>query len=201
MQVQRSSIAAKNLSRQIIRYYWKPAESEHCDVFISHRRIDTNKNVAALLHDRLSWLNLRPFLDSRSMKPGDKLFEKIDSAICNCKVGIAVISPNYCKSYNCLHELSMIMECNKKVIPIYVDVKLSDLRVLDNGSCRKKELLRYREAIEEAKNTLGLTFESSNGDWSELLENTSDAVFQKLLEIEEESLAMPELQKKYLNYY
>ncbi|KAH7857609.1 hypothetical protein Vadar_014519 [Vaccinium darrowii] len=149
--MQRSS-TAKNLCRQI---FW--------DVFISHRRIDTSKNVSGLLYDHLSWFNLRPFLDSRCMKPGDKFFEIIDMAIRNCKVGIAVISPNYCDSYHCLHELSMLMECNKKVIPIYVDVKLSDLKVLDNRSFPIKELLRYREAIEEAKNTLGLTFESSNG--------------------------------------
>ncbi|KAH7859072.1 hypothetical protein Vadar_031248 [Vaccinium darrowii] len=161
--MQPSSTAVKNLCRQIIRYYWKPAESEHCNVFISHKRSDTNKNVAGLLYYLFSTLNLKPFLDSRSMKPGDKLYEKINAAIRDCKVGIVVISPNYCDSYYCLHELCMLMECNKKVIPIYVDVKPYDLKVSDKGSYTKEELLRYRTAIEEAKNTLGLTFESSNG--------------------------------------
>ncbi|KAG5561563.1 hypothetical protein RHGRI_004568 [Rhododendron griersonianum] len=79
-------------------------------------------------------------------------------------MGIAVLSPNYCDSYFCLHELyMMIIECRKKVIPIFVDVKPSELRVLDNGSCPATELFRFREAIEEAKNTVGLTFDSSNG--------------------------------------
>ncbi|KAG5561554.1 hypothetical protein RHGRI_004561 [Rhododendron griersonianum] len=87
----------------------------NCHVFINYRRVDTNKNVAGLLYDHFSRLNLRPFLDSKSMKPGDKLFEKIHAAIRDCKVGIAVFSPNYCNSYFCLHELCMIIECKKKV--------------------------------------------------------------------------------------
>ena len=56
------------------------------DVFINHRRIDTNKNVAGLLYDHLARQNLRPFLDSKTMKPGDKLFEKIGTALHGCKV-------------------------------------------------------------------------------------------------------------------
>ncbi|KAF7151961.1 hypothetical protein RHSIM_Rhsim02G0136000 [Rhododendron simsii] len=83
--MQRSSSTAKNLCRQIFRD-GKPLDySKHCDVFISHRQIDTYRNVAGLLYDHLSKLNLRPFLDSKSMKPGDKLFEKIDAAICDCQ--------------------------------------------------------------------------------------------------------------------
>ncbi|KAE9452631.1 hypothetical protein C3L33_15467, partial [Rhododendron williamsianum] len=183
--MQRSSSTAKNLCRQIFRDRIPLEYSKHCDVFISHRRIDTYRNVAGLLYDHLSRLNLRPFLDSKSMKPGDKLFEKIDVAIRDCQVGIAVFSPNYCGSYFCLHELHMMMECKKKVIPIFVDVKPSELRVLDCGSCPAEELFRLREAIEEAKNTVGLTFDTSNGDWSELLKDTSDAVMENLCRLKE----------------
>lgn len=57
----------------------------------------------------------------------------------------------------------MILKCRKKVIPIFVDVKPSDLRVLDNVRCPGKELFRFREAIEEAKKVVGLPFDSSNG--------------------------------------
>ncbi|KAG5561574.1 hypothetical protein RHGRI_004577 [Rhododendron griersonianum] len=161
--MQRSSSTAKNLCRQIFRDRKQLEYSKHCDVFISHRRIDTYRNVAGLLYDHLSRLNLRTFLDSKSMKPGDKLFEKIDAAIRDCQVGITVFSPNYCDSYFCLHELHMMMACRKKVIPIFVNMKPSELRVLDCGSCPAEELFRLREAIEEAKNTVGLTFDTSNG--------------------------------------
>lgn len=96
------------------------------------------------------------------MKPGDKLFDKINTAIRNCKIGISVLSPRYCDSYFCLHELSLIMESKKKVIPIFVDVKPSELRVSDKRSCSKEDLQRFTWALEEIKYTVGLTFNSSN---------------------------------------
>ena len=55
------------------------------------------------------------------------------------------------------------MEGKKKVIPIFVDVKPSELKVVDNGSFPAKELARFNWALEEAKNTVGLAFDSSNG--------------------------------------
>lgn len=161
--MQRSS---NNMCRQIIQQYRKQIRASRwqppCDVFISHRGIDTKKNVSGLLYDHLTRLNFRPFLDSKNMKPGDKLFEKIDTAIRNCKIGVSVLSPRYCDSYFCLHELSLIMESKKRVIPIFVDVKPSELHVKDNGKCPTEDLQRFSWALEEAKYTVGLTFNSSN---------------------------------------
>ncbi|XP_057462393.1 probable 2' cyclic ADP-D-ribose synthase BdTIR [Actinidia eriantha] len=196
------SIIANKMCRQVLRCRknMMVVDKPECyDVFINHRRIDTNKNVAGLLYDHLARLNLRPFLDSKTMKPGDKLFEKIGTALHSCKVGIAVFSPNYCQSYYCLHELSKIMEGKKKVIPIFVDVKPSELRVVDNGNCTAKELVRFHWALEEAKNTVGLTFDSSNGDWLDLLTNASDAVMKNLLEIEAKRLGV--YKQKYTKYF
>ncbi|CAL5412181.1 unnamed protein product [Camellia sinensis] len=194
-----SSSSSKAVYRQILRYqnHIRTVKPSCCDVFINHRRIDTNKNVSGLIYDELVRLKLRPFLDSKSMKPGDKLFEKINVAIRDCKVGIAVFSPHYCQSYFCLHELSMIMECRKKVIPIFVDVKPSELRVINNGSCPAKELIRFKEAVEEAKHTVGLTFDSSNGDWSELVRNASRAVMMNMLEVEGDRVGQKQMYAKY----
>ena len=134
-----------------------------CDVFINHRGVDTKRTVATLLYDHLRMLNLRPFLDNKTMKPGDKLFDKINGAIRGCKIGVAVFSPRYCDSYFCLHELALITESNKKVIPIFCDIKPSELRVVDNGSCSEDELKRFSRALEEAKYTVGLAFDSLKG--------------------------------------
>lgn len=106
---------------------------------------------------------MRSFLDSMNMKPGDRLFDHIDRAILGCKVGVAVFSPRYCDSYFCLHELALLMESNKRVVPIFYDVKPSQLVVKDNGTRSPKELQRFSLALEEAKNTVGLTFDSLNG--------------------------------------
>ncbi|RVW36496.1 TMV resistance protein N [Vitis vinifera] len=159
---------------------------QSCDVFINHRGIDTKRTVATLLYDHLTMLNMRPFLDNKTMKPGDKLFDKIDSAIRGCKIGVAVFSPHYCESYFCLHELALFMESNKKVIPIFCDVKPSQLRVVDNGSCSQNELQRFNRALEEAKYTVGLSFDSLKGNWSEVVTSASDIVIKSLIELENE---------------
>ncbi|KAE9591755.1 putative TIR domain-containing protein [Lupinus albus] len=130
-------------------------------------------------------MKVKSFLDSMNMKPGDKLFDHIDKAIVGCKVGVAVFSPRYCDSYFCLHELALLMENKKRVVPIFFDVKPSQLLVKDNGTRSLKQLQRFRFALEEAKNTVGLTFDSFNGDWSELLRDASNAVIMNLVEVEE----------------
>ncbi|KAI3466657.1 hypothetical protein Pfo_023320 [Paulownia fortunei] len=140
-----------NISRQIFRS--RGGESRPttqpppCDVFINHRGIDTKRNVAGLLYHHLLGFRLRPFLDSKNMKPGDRLFDKIDVAIRECKVGVAVFSPMYCDSYFCLHELSLMMETKKKVVPIFCDVKPSELRVKDDGSCPAKDLDKFLQEL------------------------------------------------------
>lgn len=134
-----------------------------CEAFISHRGIDTKRNVAGLLYDGLTGMGVRSFLDSKSMKPGDRLFDHIDRAIIGCKVGVAVFSPRYCDSHFCLHELALLMESKKRFVPIFYDVKPSQLVVKDNGTCPEKELQRFHSALEEAKLTVGLTFDSLNG--------------------------------------
>ncbi|KAG8385585.1 hypothetical protein BUALT_Bualt03G0060500 [Buddleja alternifolia] len=191
--MQRSSAAAIN---HITRHMLRPKGGElrpklrspPCDVFINHRGIDTKRNVAGLLYHHLRGVGIRPFLDSKSMKPGDKLFDKIDVAIRECKVGVAVFSPMYCDSYFCLHELSLMMESRKKVVPIFCDVKPSELRVKDDGSCPEKDLDKFRFALEEAKLTVGLTFDTLRGDWPEFLASATDVVIKNLIEVEEEGL-------------
>ncbi|XAR66429.1 hypothetical protein NMG60_11012664 [Bertholletia excelsa] len=182
------STLAKYACQQILRSQSQAARRQ-CDVFISHRRIDTNRNVAGLLYDGLARVGIKPFLDNKTMKPGDRLFDMIDAAIKGCKVGVAVLSPHYCESFFCLHELTMLMECRKRVVPVFVDVKPSELQVADfvhGRTLPEKEQLRFSRALEEAKFTVGLTFDSSTGDWSDLLEKASAAVMENLLEIEEE---------------
>ncbi|KAL8467976.1 hypothetical protein ACS0TY_031284 [Phlomoides rotata] len=181
--MQRSSSALVNTiarHRHLLRHQ-RPLQPP-CDVFINHRGIDTKRNVAGLLYHHLRCLRLRPFLDSKNMKPGDKLFDKIDEAIRECKVGIAVFSPMYCDSYFCLHELSKMVQLKKRIVPVFCDVKPSELRVKDDGSRSKEEIDMFRAALEEAKYTVGLT------DWPEFLANATDVVIENLIEVEEEEL-------------
>ncbi|XWS12695.1 hypothetical protein CRYUN_Cryun37aG0112500 [Craigia yunnanensis] len=186
---QRFSSSAKNLCRKILQTQTSIQATTRppCDIFINHRGIDTNRTIAGLLHDHIFRLGLRPFLDSRNMKPGDRLFEKINPAIRNCKLGVAIFSPNYCDSYFCLHELALLMESKKRVIPIFCDVKPSQLQVMDYGTRSAKQLQRFSWALEESKYTVGLTFDTLTGDWSDFLNTATDAVIKNLVELEAEN--------------
>ncbi|XP_016494005.1 putative 2' cyclic ADP-D-ribose synthase BdTIR [Nicotiana tabacum] len=159
-----------------------------CEVFINHRGNDTKRTISSLLYDHLTRLRIRSFLDNKNMKPGDKLFEKIDSAIKECKVGIAVFSPRYCDSYFCLHELALFVESKKKVIPIFCDVKPSELRAVNKANLplRPEEIVRFNLALEEAKLTVGLDFDSNKGNWSDVVTKAADVVIESLIEIEDE---------------
>lgn len=163
--MQRCSRALFPRNVQIIRKIPSSSSppSRPCDVFINHRGIDTKKTIASLLYDHLVRLRLNPFLDNKNMKPGDKLFDKIDNAIMRCKIGVAVFSPRYCDSYFCLHELALMVESHRKVIPIFCDVKPSELCVPNNGNVPNEDIQRFKTALEEAKYTVGLAFDSNQG--------------------------------------
>ncbi|KAL8548856.1 hypothetical protein ACS0TY_007934 [Phlomoides rotata] len=167
MNLLQRQILTQSHRRQIVNRMM--SRSPPCvDVFINHRGTDTKRSVASLLYHHFTNLQIYPFLDNKSMKPGDKLFEKIDTAIKRCKIGVAVFSPRYCESYFCLHELAMMMELRKKVIPIFCDVKPSELCInvknVGGGILQSHdEFDRFNMAIQQAKSTVGLAFDSHKG--------------------------------------
>ncbi|XP_054801408.1 TIR-only protein-like [Prosopis cineraria] len=164
-----------------IRHYFAGSA---CDVFINHRTVDTRRTVVRLLYDHLKQQGRKPFLDAENLKPGDRLLDTIEEAVRRCKVGVTVFSPRYCESYFCLHELSLLVKSKKRIVPIFYDVKPSQLEVIKNSagilSCSQKDLQRFHLAIEEAKCIVGLPFDSSKGDWSDLVRKASDAVMSNL---------------------
>ncbi|XP_041001700.1 TIR-only protein-like [Juglans microcarpa x Juglans regia] len=176
----------KSFARACCRNYHVQTILPHPhQVFINHRGPDTRRNISGLLYDNLLRLGHRPFLDYRNMKAGEKLQEIINTAIRDCKVGVAVFSPRYCESFYCLHELALLMEYKKRVVPIFYNVKPSRLRVGDiyNGTGRRvseKDLERFSRALEEAKDIVGLRFDSSRGYWSEFIRSASDAIIEQI---------------------
>jgi hypothetical protein len=140
------------------------------DVFINHRGVDTKRTVARLLYDRLEQVSggrLRSFLDNMSMRPGDRLEERIDDAIRECGVAVAIFSKHYCDSEFCLHELAMLVEARKTIIPIFYDIKPSELilpeAVVDSKEHLPRDIERFRFALRQAKYTVGLTYDSATG--------------------------------------
>ncbi|KAJ0229215.1 Toll-Interleukin-Resistance [Hirschfeldia incana] len=167
-----------------------------CDVFINHRGTDTKKTLATLLYDNLKARNVRPFLDYKTLKPGDHIFDHINGAILTSKVAVTVFSPNYGHSYSCLHELALIMESKKRIIPIFFDIKPSQLDVvIERVKCPDDEIQRFRWALQEARDIVGLMFDSDKGNLSEVVTSASDIIVQRLVEseAEDENVALEEL--------
>ncbi|KAE8714955.1 Alpha-galactosidase 2 [Hibiscus syriacus] len=141
--------SAKNLSRKLVRVPPPPTPNKAtamtrrptCDVFINHRGIDTKRTIAGLLHDHLSGLGLRPFLDSRS----SHIFAQL--------LRFALLPARGCPFDG----------EQKRVIPIFCDVKPSQLQVMDYGICSAEQLERFNWALEEAKQTVGLAFDTVKG--------------------------------------
>ncbi|XP_020589412.1 TMV resistance protein N-like [Phalaenopsis equestris] len=151
------------------------------DVFINHRGVDTKRNIAGLLYDRFVQLDIKAFLDERSMGPGDKLHDSIESAIDKCRVGIVILSPRYCESFFCLHELALMIESGKKIIPIFYNIKPSELDIVEiEGNVPPEKLEGFSRALRQVRCTVGITFDSQNGNWSELISRTVDAVQNSL---------------------
>ncbi|KAM0063333.1 putative TIR domain-containing protein [Helianthus debilis subsp. tardiflorus] len=186
-----------NIKRQMALQKARTVVQPAVDVFINHRGIDTKRSIASLLYNQLLLSRIPSFLDNKNMKPGDKLFEHIDKAILGCKIGVAVFSPRYCESYFCLHELALMMESRKKVIPIFCDVKPSQLRVTDHKLCSPSEIKRFNYAIEEAKNTVGLAFDTSKGNWADVVMYTTELVKETLIEIDNEKNAARPVEMVY----
>ncbi|KAJ9562831.1 hypothetical protein OSB04_007991, partial [Centaurea solstitialis] len=111
------------------------------------------KLIAYLLYHRIS-----SFLNNKNMKPVDKLFENIDNTILGCKIDILVFSPRCYEFYFCLHELALTWDSKKNVIP---DVKPSNHRGSDSRICLQSETKMLGYSLEEAKNTLGLAFDTT----------------------------------------
>ncbi|GAB4826916.1 hypothetical protein Ancab_033795 [Ancistrocladus abbreviatus] len=154
-------------------------------VFISHRGIDTKKTFIGLLEHWLHGLGITAFVDWKSMKPGENLSDRIQKGIRQCKVGVAVLSPHYCESRSCLRELALMLDCRNKFFPIFWDVEPAELQLDPDLFADKVELQEFNNAIKVVKNTVGLVFNSRNGDWSEFLTKATDAIVEALEEGEE----------------
>ncbi|OEL17487.1 hypothetical protein BAE44_0021493 [Dichanthelium oligosanthes] len=168
------------------------AAARRYDVFINHRGVDTKHNVAILLYDKLQQLSggrVRSFLDSKSMRPGDRLAVSINEGIRQCRVAVAIFSKRYFDSEFCLQELANIVESRKIIIPIFYDIKPSELilpqAVANSNTHSPRDIQRFRFALKEAKNTVGLTYDPNTGDLYDLVSAAASAVMERIHEMDQ----------------
>eukprot|EP00253_Pinus_taeda_P011787 PITA_11787 len=105
------------------------SSNSNYEVFINHRGPDVKNTLASHLYYRLCDRGFRVFLDREEMQVGDRLDSQILGAIATSSVHIAIFSPRYAESRWCLDELVKMQESNATIVPVFYNVKPSDLRI------------------------------------------------------------------------
>lgn len=103
------------------------------DVFINHRGPDVKKGLASHIYHRLSVYGLRVFLDQQQLQEGENMTPQMAGAIRTASVHIAIFSPGYADSHWCLNELLLMLESRSTILPVFYNVKPSDLRWTSGG--------------------------------------------------------------------
>ncbi|XP_031474549.1 TMV resistance protein N-like [Nymphaea colorata] len=119
--------------------------------------------------------------DSDGLKKGETIGELLGyiekSKICN-----PIFSKGYADSKWCLRKLAKVVECNKRVIPVFFDVDPSDVKSQSGEfasafkkheskrTVRQEEVITWREALTKVGNISGFTLKDTNGYEGKLLQ-------------------------------
>lgn len=99
------------------------------NVFINHRGPDVKKGLASDIYNRLvADGSTRVFLDKDELQTGENINTQIEGAIRTASVHGAIFSPGYADSNWCLNELVLMVESKTTILPVFYNVKPSDLR-------------------------------------------------------------------------
>ncbi|GLJ23075.1 hypothetical protein SUGI_0435540 [Cryptomeria japonica] len=137
-----------------------PCESsKQYNVFINHRGPDVKHNLAIGLHGSFQEANIDAYLDIKDNELGDSIPSNIKNAILSASVHVAILSARYAQSAWCLAELTLMLQTGATIIPVFYNVKPSDLRHKLRRSYRKafsrfREKGRYLNQLEEWKGSL-----------------------------------------------
>ena len=137
-------------------------QPKNFDVFLSFRGEDTHRGFVSHLHKALDQHGIRTFIDD-NLTRRENISEELFKAIENSSASIIVFSKNYASSSWCLNELAKIIECTKKVLPIFYQVPPSEVRKqkgdfgkaltkLEKRIKDKTKVQRWRDALSKAAN-------------------------------------------------
>ena len=140
-------------------------QPKNFDVFLSFRGEDTRRGFVSHLHKALTQQGIQTFIDD-NLTRGENISEELLKVIENSSASIIVFSKNYASSSWCLDELAKIIECTKKVLPVFYQVDPSDVRkqIGDFGKALTKlekkindktKIQRWRDALSNAANISG----------------------------------------------
>ena len=127
-------------------------QPKNFDVFLSFRGEDTRRGFVSHLYKALTQQGIQTFIDD-NLTRGENISEELLKVIENSSASIIVFSKNYASSSWCLDELAKIIECTKKVLPIFYQVDPSEVRkqIGDFGN----ELTELEKRIEDKTRVQG----------------------------------------------
>ena len=135
------------------------------DVFLSFRGEDTRCGFVSHLFKALTQQGIQTFIDD-NLHRGENISEELLKTIENSSVSIIIFSKNYASSSWCLNELVKIIECTKKVLPVFYQVDPSEVRKqrgdfgkvltkLEKKIKDKTKVQKWRDALSKAANISG----------------------------------------------
>jgi hypothetical protein len=170
---------------QIVKRVLKKIENHiYYDVFINHRGPDVRKTLASHLYHRFLAHGLRVFLDTEELQKGDKISGQIERAIRTASVHVGIFSSGYAESSWCLKELVLMLESRSSIIPVFYNVRPSELRCTEGGDGVYAQALdehtkkgrycvdaieKWRNALSQAAMISGYEFEAFNSDEGQLV--------------------------------
>jgi hypothetical protein len=115
---------------------------------------------------RLRLHGFKVFLDQHELQTGDHLTSQIKEAIQTASIHVAIFSVGYADSKWCLEELVQMLESGATIIPVFYDVKPTQLRWTrgENGVYAK-----YLRKLEKKKYTTLELMKRSRDSTSPLL--------------------------------
>lgn len=162
------------------------------DVFLNHRGKDVKNTLASNLYYRLRHLGLRVFFDKEEMPKGSRIDFVIENVIKATPVHIAIFSAGYAQSEWCMDELLLMIESGSIIIPVFYDVKptdmwsngvyaealriLKDKKIFDREAHQEKaryqsdSIERWKKALMEVTGREGLKLETYDGDEGKLVD-------------------------------
>ncbi|GLJ20263.1 hypothetical protein SUGI_0367960 [Cryptomeria japonica] len=117
--------------------------SRRYHVFLSFRGEDLRRTFVDHLYASLKNAGVNTFLDSHDIKRGDEISSTINKAIGNSDILIPIFSKNFAESHWCLDEVTHMCKANGIIIPLFYDVKPTEVRNPWRGA--------FAKAFEEKK--------------------------------------------------
>ncbi|AES75283.1 putative TIR domain-containing protein [Medicago truncatula] len=150
-----------------------PRKKNDHTVFVSFRGTDTRFNFTDHLFGALQRKRIFTFRDDTNLQKGNSIASDLIQAIEGSQVFIVVFSKNYASSTWCLRELAYILNCSvlygKRVLPVFYDVDLSEVRKQSGGygesfNYHGKRFQDHSNMVQRRRETLQLVGNISGWD-------------------------------------